>query len=797
MAGTEAPKTLPLGALQSQHDSLRRARPPDINAIGGDENRIPLRADRMARGESKLNLRGLFGRAKTSKIVRGSESTSSLHELSWSGKRVSLAEIGNWPYASKTHQSECSLLGPPLSASGSPPVPVRQSQQPHSVAGNAAPQAPPGHLRRSSTAIPLFQVYPQAVKHATLSCCTTPAESLLRLNATKGSLPNVVVSSQSSSPLDLEEAGSEKRSEGVKKRALRNAGLKSTLEWTSKIYVLVTSGYLLQYAAEGPFDRIPEKSLQLTKDSAVFASDLIPGRHWVLQVASSTDPNGNPTTDARSIRSKFPFRNYGKRQVTNILLVFESAESMDSWLATLRREIRSLGGKKKLSETGNPDAENEPDEVEVKPRRRTLVVRDPDQFSRTSHDFALMQDEVPGEASGVERADPASQQASDFAPDDASQPSALVRVLWAEDSCHIFRLLPGMLTDPSFDIYDSTLRPSTSLATITNASSQDTGLNNVPSPPPAVPNFSVPKGSNRRFSAVTSPPRDSLPDREVSMRPLRRSPPPVLGISRPLSIVLDQSPKSPHSSNTQFRYQSPNRESYLKKSASQAMVSPRQQDSSTFKVRQNLDSRARRTSLLPKQLSDDAALRKYSSTSNLGAYQEQLPQSQVDNDAATVPQATSQPHIGPDNTFDAPEDIPRAASSTEEYRRPHKPLTSSNSKSQKKRASFGADTPSFQYSLNSYSGSMVWNIPLIEEPVVRDPQGNLAESAASSTKAVQVPSRQRLAVDARTRTLSTSRSMPTLEGPPPLPPPNRALPAIPKKQGSSNAATTAPNVINV
>ncbi|RYP59878.1 hypothetical protein DL771_010701 [Monosporascus sp. 5C6A] len=124
--------------------------------------------------------------------------------------------------------------------------------------------------------------------------------------------------------------------------------------------------------------------------------------------------------------SKFPFRNYGKRQVANFLLVFESAESMGSWLATLRREIRSLGGKKKLSETGKPDAENEPDEAEVKPRRRTLVVRDPDRFSRTSHDFALMQDEEPGETSGVETADPASQQACELAPDDVSVRNSVI-----------------------------------------------------------------------------------------------------------------------------------------------------------------------------------------------------------------------------------------------------------------------------------------------------------------------------------------------------------------------------------
>lgn len=51
------------------------------------------------------------------------------------------------------------------------------------------------------------------------------------------------------------------------------------VEWTRKIFILVTSGYLLQYASAGSFDRVPEKMMKLGKDSVAFASDAIPGKH--------------------------------------------------------------------------------------------------------------------------------------------------------------------------------------------------------------------------------------------------------------------------------------------------------------------------------------------------------------------------------------------------------------------------------------------------------------------------------------------------------------------------------------
>lgn len=59
-----------------------------------------------------------------------------------------------------------------------------------------------------------------------------------------------------------------KKAEKVKSKHKRQiSGSLSKADWIQKIFVLVTSGYLLQYSGEGSFDRLPEKMMQLGKDS--------------------------------------------------------------------------------------------------------------------------------------------------------------------------------------------------------------------------------------------------------------------------------------------------------------------------------------------------------------------------------------------------------------------------------------------------------------------------------------------------------------------------------------------------
>src|SRR5690606_25901613 len=88
-------------------------------------------------------------------------------------------------------------------------------------------------------------------------------------------------------------------------------------EWSQKIFVLVTSGYLLQYKGEGHFDRLPEKMMQLNKDSVAFASDAIPGKHWVVQVSQALDDEGTVAPEkSKGLFSRLSFQGAVARRAT-------------------------------------------------------------------------------------------------------------------------------------------------------------------------------------------------------------------------------------------------------------------------------------------------------------------------------------------------------------------------------------------------------------------------------------------------------------------------------------------------
>ncbi|CAK7202454.1 hypothetical protein SEUCBS139899_005177 [Sporothrix eucalyptigena] len=403
-----------LAALQKQSSHPRRMRPPDMqaDAASGDESRVPLRqgsneesrvdSDKLSHRESRAGLRGLFSRSKSS----GQDA------------RASIVDFSNWPHF-YTPWADAAQAKNALAAPSLPSAPQKQASQPEQlVAATSTLQAqkapttqpaepsllgtpsttkakkPAAPLRsrtpgpstrpaRGSLATwdppPLFQAYPQAIKHAQLPICTTSIDILMRLQAASNGASTD--SSLGDSAEDRQIA--EKSAEKPKRRHRRNAsGSSMKLEWVSKIYVLVTSGYLLQYSAEGSFDRLPEKILPISRDSAAFASDLIPGRHWVLRVCASMDADGLQTNDSRSIFSRFPFRGNERRHASTFLMVFEGAEEMESWITILRREIEQLGGKKHLSETGKPKVEQIAVDSRFQVSQRTLVVRDPERFSR-------------------------------------------------------------------------------------------------------------------------------------------------------------------------------------------------------------------------------------------------------------------------------------------------------------------------------------------------------------------------------------------------------------------------------
>ena len=236
--------------------------------------------------------------------------------------------------------------------------------------------------------LPLFQAYSQAVKYSTLPAPTASADSILRSDKQQQSRRKseftVLDSISYGSALPLGEDGQE---DGNKLR--RGGHTLSALHWTTKTFVLTPLGFLLQYAGSGHHDRLPEKIMQLTSDSAAFASDAIPGKHWVLQVTSSfSDDGAAAAASSKSVFSKF--RGESKRYANNLLLVMESAEDMNSWLVAVRKEIQALGG-----QSYRPDEITKKDpiqQLQQKPSRRFLI-------QKTSDSAASQEDASPKEMS--------------------------------------------------------------------------------------------------------------------------------------------------------------------------------------------------------------------------------------------------------------------------------------------------------------------------------------------------------------------------------------------------------------
>ncbi|KAF3768004.1 hypothetical protein M406DRAFT_329049 [Cryphonectria parasitica EP155] len=369
-------------------------RPPDLEIKATMDNRQALRGDKNAKAakrESRLTFGRLFGRHKVGMEVDAVKGGT--REAGESSKKpeVGSETIGGLPYdlQPKATQSDMQLastreqeaaLHPKTGGLRSPPF----SPSPKS------PALLPSGKRRGSLAttpttlwdrVPLFQAWPQAIRTATLPACVQ-ADHLLKMHNKKETAMTTI------SHPDL---GDEKTmfAEMARPKKHRHDSSSFKLDWTSKIYMLVTSGYLLQYAGDGPHDCLPEKVVRLTKDSAAFASDVIPGRHWVLQVSSVfEDGAALMSQDTRSLLGKFGLREKEKRQASDCLMVFENVTDMEGWMGLLRKEIEVLSGKVPVTETGRPKVDNDQTLVGTSPRspvspmQRTLAFQDLNRFTR-------------------------------------------------------------------------------------------------------------------------------------------------------------------------------------------------------------------------------------------------------------------------------------------------------------------------------------------------------------------------------------------------------------------------------
>ncbi|KAI9826282.1 MAG: hypothetical protein M1826_006704 [Phylliscum demangeonii] len=180
----------------------------------------------------------------------------------------------------------------------------------------------------------LFQAYPQAVKHAYLPVPAANVDDLLRAHhhdrhsrLRRGLMPaGPPTSTAAPSAHDPAVASGAK------------------LDGDHKIFVLIESGYILQYAAKGAFDRLPEKILPLKRHSAAFASDAIPGKPWVLHISQrSSGGEAGMIDPAPSMFRKLSLRGAPPRKVaSHMLLVLYGADEMESWMCAIRKQIDLL-----------------------------------------------------------------------------------------------------------------------------------------------------------------------------------------------------------------------------------------------------------------------------------------------------------------------------------------------------------------------------------------------------------------------------------------------------------------------
>ncbi|KAL6247731.1 hypothetical protein RBB50_005079 [Rhinocladiella similis] len=182
---------------------------------------------------------------------------------------------------------------------------------------------------------PLFHAYTQARKQEFLDIPSSFTDALFRpSNARRNS-----ISSETPSRSSLEKSPADTTT--LHKRNWSGA---STCSLHQKLFVLTTGGYVLQYAADGLNDRLPEKILELGPGSVAFASDAIPGKHWVLQI-SHDGASDHGAAGNKGSWSKWSFKHAdNKKMVTDLFLVFGDARSFKDWLQVVRKEIAELGG---------------------------------------------------------------------------------------------------------------------------------------------------------------------------------------------------------------------------------------------------------------------------------------------------------------------------------------------------------------------------------------------------------------------------------------------------------------------
>ena len=374
----------------------RRPRPIETIVYQEAGGRIPPAASSSPtlHRDSKFGLRSLFSRSKSIVNLDSEERSSVPHEDN---------EVTIRQHSGTTLRLRVSAAGDAHGVTnGSTMVPRKEIKDSKAGLKTERPSRP----SRAWDPPPLFQAYPQAVKYGSLQASTLSADTILRISNHKNNKnlrEQMMLSTLDVGSLE-EDLRRKKPDEESKTHRRRMSSSTSKTEWTQKIYVLSTSGYLLEYSGDGSYDRLPEKVMQLGKDSAAFASDAIPGKHWVLQISQVATEDGVVALSAtRSVLGRMKFRKPDCRKpVSSFLLILGSAEEMDGWLVAVRKEIEALGGKKYRPSIGSRKTTDEAVQtLRERPSRRYLVKRDPHRFQNPEGSREFSQGVCSGDESDI------------------------------------------------------------------------------------------------------------------------------------------------------------------------------------------------------------------------------------------------------------------------------------------------------------------------------------------------------------------------------------------------------------
>ena len=307
--------------FQKPCQRLQRPRPAQAAMIERDRQFIPVGNAALGRKSSKGGIFGLFTRNKSYTGLRSQANPETINETG--EKEKSKEKNGAVQLSVEADEVapavDGNCLARDINIVPARPVASTSPDRKRSARGAARTKS----FKKESTTWdppPLFQAYPQAIKHSSLSSPPISGDVILRhQRSRKNHAPASSHATATVDTDDLSNPDSEKRSRGEKKRQRLHEVILNG-QWAQKIYVLVTSGYILQYAGEGTFDRLPEKIMPLCKDSAAFASDVIPGKPWVLRVCQETSDEDDVCTPQESIPMfrRFTFRNETRRSVVCI-----------------------------------------------------------------------------------------------------------------------------------------------------------------------------------------------------------------------------------------------------------------------------------------------------------------------------------------------------------------------------------------------------------------------------------------------------------------------------------------------